>query len=1013
MRSASPLLILILLLSLSSSSHGQCETFVDHDELAYGDLFGSSVAIGDDLLVVGSPRTGPLNFGSAVVLRRVGTEWADEAILEPSDPEFAANFGTDVDLDGNHVIVSRPRENPDVSRGSVYVFSHDGVAWSERTRLRPDLAFDEGSGFAERRDTIAISGDVIVVGARKDSEAAFRAGALYVYRFDGSEWIREAKLIASDAVPSLELGFSVAVDGDRIVASTGELLSYVFEYDGVGWTETAVLASPGPAGSDQRVSLSGNRVVIADFGYGGFVSYTLVGASWELEDTLPIVGSRLGWSVDLNGDYVAIGSRNQPLVHLYHFDGLEWVLARDLTPIYAFGSQDICVSLSNDYSAVGVREYDLLGEGSGIVSVFGLDGPDCDGDGVIDYCQIVDSLVEDCNGNGVPDPCDLSAGTSTDLDSNGTPDECQPDCNENGVPDVLDISGGASLDLDGSGVPDECEPDCNRNGVVDAYDILIGDSLDTDENGVPDECQADCDGDGVLDTVAIADGLVADCDGSGVPDSCEIAAGILDDVNRNGIPDGCDLPSAPSELTLIGPFPGGEDSWATDVNVHGAVCGFGDIDVPGGEQQAFMYTDAEGLVRLPPAGDPDGGSMARAINDQGVVVGWQLDFGPKASRYTPGQGWEYIGTLGGSDSRAEDINESGAIVGYSEGNGFVQTGAFAYSDGMGMIALTTDEDFDLEYAHAINERNQLCGNAQIFPGSSDVGFRMMLGEAPVALPHGPSTGSFPDTYAFGMNDHGDVVGITDNAPIWYRDSFGTVELPVPGSGIGHALDIDNSRRVVGWIQGDRAALWINGQVMDLNDAVVNPPGVTLRQAVAISDSGYIAGLGGDDDDWIAFRLRLSDCDEDGLPDLYEFTHGTETDCNENGVQDSCEIAQGVVTDCNGNGLPDSCDIASGLLVDSDGDMIPDVCTPFLRGDVNADGQVDMADPITLAGYLFGLSTVPCLATGEVNGDLQINIADAIYLVSYLYRFGPEPVAPFPSCGAGLGGECGGYDACPQ
>lgn len=65
----------------------------------------------------------------------------------------------------------------------------------------------------------------------------------------------------------------------------------------------------------------------------------------------------------------------------------------------------------------------------------------------------------DCNGNSVLDSCDVAAGTSPDVNSNGVPDECESDCNSNGVPDDVDITQGTSSDCNANGVPDECETD--------------------------------------------------------------------------------------------------------------------------------------------------------------------------------------------------------------------------------------------------------------------------------------------------------------------------------------------------------------------------------------------------------------------------------------------------------------------------------------------------------------------------------------------------------------------------
>ncbi len=71
----------------------------------------------------------------------------------------------------------------------------------------------------------------------------------------------------------------------------------------------------------------------------------------------------------------------------------------------------------------------------------------------------------------------------------------------------------------------------------------------------------------------------------------------------------------------------------------------------------------------------------------------------------------------------------------------------------------------------------------------------------------------------------------------------------------------------------------------------------------------------------------------------------------------------------------------------------------LRGDVNADTDVNIADPVALLSYLFtaGDPPVGCLAVGDANADGGTNIADAVYLLDYLFVAGPTPAAPgYPS-----------------
>ena len=68
---------------------------------------------------------------------------------------------------------------------------------------------------------------------------------------------------------------------------------------------------------------------------------------------------------------------------------------------------------------------------------------DCNGNGLLDTCEIGTGAAFDCDGNGLIDTCDVAAGYGTD-------------CNGNGKLDSCDLATGPSTDLDGNGVPDEC-----------------------------------------------------------------------------------------------------------------------------------------------------------------------------------------------------------------------------------------------------------------------------------------------------------------------------------------------------------------------------------------------------------------------------------------------------------------------------------------------------------------------------------------------------------------------------
>ena len=103
-------------------------------------------------------------------------------------------------------------------------------------------------------------------------------------------------------------------------------------------------------------------------------------------------------------------------------------------------------------------------------------------------------------------------------------------------------------------------------------------------------------------------------------------------------------------------------------------------------------------------------------------------------------------------------------------------------------------------------------------------------------------------------------------------------------------------------------------------------------------------------------------------------------------------------DCNGNGVNDATDIAAGTSADSNGDGIPDECqcTPFIRGELNDDGEVDISDAIQILLQLFNGSPSPQpVERADVNSSGSVDIADAVYLVQYLFQGGTPPGFPFP------------------
>lgn len=72
--------------------------------------------------------------------------------------------------------------------------------------------------------------------------------------------------------------------------------------------------------------------------------------------------------------------------------------------------------------------------------------------------------------------------------------------------------------------------------------------------------------------------------------------------------------------------------------------------------------------------------------------------------------------------------------------------------------------------------------------------------------------------------------------------------------------------------------------------------------------------------------------------------------------------------------------------------------PFVRGDVDDDGSIDVSDALSTLSYLFAGGPLACLDAGDANDSGAVDIADAVYLLSHLLVSGPAPPAPFDMCG---------------
>jgi len=301
-------------------------------------------------------------FGVSVELSGDGNTLAIGAIFEDSD---ATGINGD---QGNESLLW----NENYNSGAVYVFTRDGVNWSQQAYVKAsntDIGDrfgwaislnDDGNtmavgAYAEHSDADGIDGD-------QNDESAIESGAVYVFTRSGSDWSQQAYVKASNSDTQDRFGYALSLNGDGSTLAVGAYAErskamgingdqgdntlssgavYVFTRTAGNWAQQAYVKASNTGIGDNfgwDVSLSGNGNTLAVAanreasmaagingdetddstpGAGAVYVFTRNGTVWDQQSY--IKDSRIGWninfgySVSLSGDAttLAVGAKDE------------------------------------------------------------------------------------------------------------------------------------------------------------------------------------------------------------------------------------------------------------------------------------------------------------------------------------------------------------------------------------------------------------------------------------------------------------------------------------------------------------------------------------------------------------------------------------------------------------------------------------------------------------------------------------------------------------------------------
>jgi hypothetical protein len=245
------------------------------------DDFGAAVAVSEDgnTIVVGADgQSGPVNRSGAIyVFQRLNGLWTQTAELFSPAPSVSSGFGFwGLAISGNTIAAGDIGGPANDFAGTVNIYTNTNGTWG----LSAIVGVPQNFFFFP--NSVGLSGNTLVVGSFDDFIAP--GGAAYVFSFSQGTWTQQATLTPSDPTEGSQFGWSVAIAGNLIVVGALEGpgvspfsgAAYVFAKKSNTWSQVAKLAPGDGVSGDQfgtSVDVNGSTVIV------GAIAHTTSGGN--------------------------------------------------------------------------------------------------------------------------------------------------------------------------------------------------------------------------------------------------------------------------------------------------------------------------------------------------------------------------------------------------------------------------------------------------------------------------------------------------------------------------------------------------------------------------------------------------------------------------------------------------------------------------------------------------------------------------------------------------------------
>lgn len=289
--------------------------------------------------------------GAVYLYKYNGSDWEQQAYIKASNTDSLDQFGQAISLasDGRTLAVSATGEssiargvngdelnNSATNSGAVYLYRDNGNNWVQQAYIKASNTdefeqFGTSVSLSSNGNTLAVgsqgeSSNAMGINSDESNNLASFAGAVYLYRYNGSNWYQQAYIKASNTNSYDFFGrsISLAADGNTLaVGAPGEAsnskgidgdeanndsslagAAYLFRYENNQWLQTAYIkASNTDAGNS--------------FGYS-------VALSPDASKLAVSAYKEKSSSTGINGDQNNIAANESGAVYLFHYNDNYW-----------------------------------------------------------------------------------------------------------------------------------------------------------------------------------------------------------------------------------------------------------------------------------------------------------------------------------------------------------------------------------------------------------------------------------------------------------------------------------------------------------------------------------------------------------------------------------------------------------------------------------------------------------------------------------------------------------------